>query len=70
MSKITKETLHNLIESMPDDFTLEDLQYHLFILQKLEKAEDQLNNGCKKYTLEEMRQFVKNWDTEKRKNKN
>ena len=65
MSKITKKKLHDLIERMPDDFTLEDLQYHLFVLQKLEKAEEDLKQGCKTYTLDEMRKMTKKWHEEK-----
>ena len=53
MSNTNKEELHALIERMPDDFTLEDLQYRLFVLQKLEKAEYQLKQGCKPSTLDE-----------------
>ena len=65
MSNITKKDLHELIERMPEDFTLEDLQYRLFILQKLEKAEDQLKQGIKTSTLNEMRELTKKWRGEK-----
>ena len=65
MSNITKKDLHELIERMPEDFTLEDLQYRLFILQKLEKAEDQLKQGIKTSTLNEMRELAKKWRGEK-----
>ncbi len=65
MSNTNKEELHALIERMPDDFTLEDLQYRLFVLQKLEKAEYQLKQGCKTSTLNEMRELVKKWRGEK-----
>jgi len=65
MSNINKKELHDLIERMPDDFTLEDLQYRLFVLQKLERAEDQLNKGHKTSTLDEMRDIVKEWRGEK-----
>lgn len=65
MSNITKKDLHELIERMPKDFTLEDLQYRLFILQKLEKAEDQLKQGIKTSTLNEMRELTKKWRGEK-----
>lgn len=61
MSKITKKDLHDLIERMPEGFTLEDLQYRLFVLQKLEKAEAQLKQGQKTTTLDEMRDLVKQW---------
>ena len=65
MSNITKKDLHELIERMPKDFTLEDLQYRLYILQKLEKAEDQLKQGIKTSTLNEMRELTKKWRGEK-----
>lgn len=61
MSNINKKELHDLIDRMPDDFTLEDLQYRLFVLQKLEKAEYQLKQGYKTSTLDEMRDLVKEW---------
>ncbi len=68
MSKITKKELHDLIEKMPENFTLEDLQYRLFVLQKLEKAESQLKQGCKTSNLEEMRKLAQNWRGEKEQN--
>lgn len=61
MVKITKKQLHDLIEGMRESFTLEDLQYELFILQKLERAEEQLENGCKTLSLEEMRSLGNKW---------
>jgi len=61
MSNINKKELHEIIDRMPDDFTLEDLQYRLFVLQKLEKAEYQLKQGYKTSTLDEMRDLVKEW---------
>ncbi len=66
MSNITKKDLHELIERMPEDFTLEDLQYRLFVLQKLEKAENQLKHGIKTSTLNEMRELAKKWRGEKK----
>ena len=68
MSRITKKELHDLIERMPEKFTLEDLQYRLFVLQKLEKAENQLNQGCKTTNLDEMRELVKSWRSENEQN--
>ena len=67
MSRITKKELHDLIERMPENFTLEDLQYRLFVLQKLEKAESQLKEGCKTTNLDEMRELAKSWRGEKEK---
>ena len=65
MSNTNKEELHALIERMPDDFTLEDLQYRLFVLQKLEKAEYQLKQGIKTSTLDDTRELVKKWRGDK-----
>jgi len=65
MSNITKKDLHDLIERMPEDFSLEDLQYRLFVLQKLENAENQLKHGIKTSSLEEMRELAKKWRGEK-----
>lgn len=61
MSNITKKDLHDLIERMPEDFSLEDLQYRLFVLQKLENAENQLKHGIKTSSLDEMRELAKKW---------
>ncbi|KKK45273.1 hypothetical protein LCGC14_1977880 [marine sediment metagenome] len=65
MSNITKKDLHDLIERMPEDFSLEDLQYRLFVLQKLENAENQLKHGIKTSSLDEMRELAKRWHREK-----
>jgi len=65
MSNITKKDLHDLIERMPEDFSLEDLQYRLFVLQKLENAENQLKHGIKTSSLDEMRELAKKWHREK-----
>ena len=61
MSNITKKDLHELIERMPEDFSLEDLQYRLFVLQKLENAENQLKHGSITSSFEEMRELAKKW---------
>jgi len=33
------------IKKLPDDATLEDIQYHLFVKQKLLRAEEQIKDG-------------------------
>lgn len=37
-----KQEIVNLINNLPEDVTLEDIQYHLFIRQKLQKAARQI----------------------------
>ncbi len=41
---IKKEVI-KLIKDLPEDITLEDIQYHLFVKQKLLKAEKQISEG-------------------------
>ena len=43
--KPIKEDIINLIQELPDDATLEDIQYHLFVKQKLLRAEEQIKEG-------------------------
>ena len=42
MSKGIKEKIIELIKKMPENSTYEDIQYEIHFLQKLEKAEKQL----------------------------
>ncbi len=35
---ITKEQLRELIDRLPDDCTVEDVQYHLYVQQKVERG--------------------------------
>ena len=40
-----KEEVIKLIKNLPEDTTLEDIQYHLFVKQKLLRAEEQISKG-------------------------
>ncbi len=40
-----KEEVIKLIQDLPEDTTLEDIQYHLFVKQKLLRAEKQIKEG-------------------------
>ena len=35
----TKDTVRALLERLPDDCTLEEVQYHLYVLQAVERGE-------------------------------
>ncbi len=63
MSKV-KEKIKVLLDRIPDDITLEDLQYYIFILQRLEKGEQQIKDG-KFYTSDEMKGLLEEWSKEK-----
>ncbi len=41
----TKEQLRELIERLPDDCTVEDVQYHLYVQQKVERGLEDVRAG-------------------------
>jgi hypothetical protein len=41
----TKELIRKLLDQMPDDATIEDIQYQIFVLQKIQAGEENLEAG-------------------------
>lgn len=41
----TKETVRNLLERLPDDCTIEDVLYHLYVLQEVERGRADIAAG-------------------------
>ena len=41
----TKETVRALLERLPDDCTIEDVLYHLYVLQEVEQGRADLAAG-------------------------
>jgi hypothetical protein len=61
MQTITaKDNLRHLIKTLPDESTFEDIQYHLFIVEKLARAREQIRNG-KTHTQAEVEKSLKKW---------
>jgi predicted transcriptional regulator len=40
-----KETVQKLLETLPDDASIEDIQYHLYVLQKIRVGEEAVARG-------------------------
>jgi predicted transcriptional regulator len=40
-----KEEIVRLIQSLPDDCTLEDIQYHLYVREKIERGLEAADQG-------------------------
>jgi len=40
-----KEAVFKLLETLPDDATIEDIQYHLYVLQKIRAGQDAADAG-------------------------
>ncbi|MDZ7778961.1 MAG: hypothetical protein U5R14_03355 [Gemmatimonadota bacterium] len=41
----TKETVRDLLERLPDDCTLEDVLYHLYVIQAVERGLEDAEAG-------------------------
>jgi hypothetical protein len=50
----------NIIKSLPDDTSFEDIQYHLFVAEKLRKSREQIKEG-KVLTQKEVEKRLKKW---------
>ena len=43
--KTAKDQVRELLENVPDDASLEDIQYHLYVRQKIEKGLNAAEDG-------------------------
>ncbi|MBX3301877.1 MAG: hypothetical protein KF693_06665 [Nitrospira sp.] len=41
----TKETVLDLVRKLPDDCSLDDIQYHLYVLQTIERGKSEVTQG-------------------------
>lgn len=55
-----KQEVGNLLKRLPDNCTLEDVQYHLYVLQKIEKGIKDTDEG-RVYTQEEVEKMMSRW---------
>ncbi len=55
-----KEEVKHILEKLPDDCTLEDVQYHLFVLQKIEIGLEDLKEG-RVVSQEEVEKKMNKW---------
>lgn len=40
-----KQEVEELLKQLPDDSTHEDIQYHLYVLEKIRKGQDDITQG-------------------------
>ena len=41
----TKEEVRRILDSLPDETSLEEIQYHLYVLQKIERGRQDIREG-------------------------
>ncbi len=56
----TKQEVSDLLKRLPDDCTLEDVQYHLYVIQKIERGLKDAEEG-RVYTQEEVEKKMSKW---------
>jgi predicted transcriptional regulator len=55
-----KQEVKNLLKRLPEDCTLEDIQYHLYVLQKIEQGMLDAQEG-RIHTQEEVEKIMAKW---------
>jgi hypothetical protein len=58
--KSAKDEVRSLLDNLPDDTSLEDIQYHLYVRQKVLKGIDASDNG-KSISHEEAVKRMSRW---------
>lgn len=53
-----KQEISGLLNRLPDDCTLEDVQYHLYVLHKIERGLKDIEEG-RIYTQEEVEKMMR-----------
>ena len=55
-----KEEVISLLHKLPDDITLDEIMYHLYVKQKIIKGLKDIEDG-NTYTHEEVKEMAKKW---------
>lgn len=55
-----KDEVRKLLEQIPDDSSFEDIQYHIYVREKIQRGLDDLNAG-RTVTQEEIEKRMAQW---------
>jgi predicted transcriptional regulator len=55
-----KEEIRRMLDQLPEDVSFEDVQYHIYVMQKLERGLKDLEEG-RVVTQEEMERRMDRW---------
>ncbi len=55
-----KQEVEQMLHHLPDNSSFEDIQYHLYVLEKIRKGQDDIANG-RLVTHEEAKERLKKW---------
>ena len=59
----TKQAVQDLLKKLPDNCTLDDLQYHLYVLQAVERGRGEIAVGKKLSHEEVKRELRAKWQS-------
>ncbi len=55
-----KQEVNRILKRLPDDCSLEDIQYHLYVLQKIQRGLKDAEEG-RIYTQEQVKKMMSKW---------
>jgi predicted transcriptional regulator len=55
-----KQEVNRILKRLPDDCSLEDIQYHLYVLQKIHRGLKDAEEG-RIYTQEQVKKMMSKW---------
>jgi predicted transcriptional regulator len=58
--QMAKQEVKKLLSRLPDDCSLEDIQYHLYVIQKIKRGLKDAEEG-RVYTQEEVEKRMAKW---------
>lgn len=56
----TKQDVKKLLDHLPDDSTIEDIQYHLYVLEKIRRGQEDIRDG-RHYTHKQAMERLNKW---------
>lgn len=59
-TRTAKQAVTELLRQLPDDCTLEDIQYHLYVMEKAERGREDIAQG-RGYLNNEAKQRLDRW---------
>jgi len=59
-SRSLKDEVISLLNKLPEDVTLEEIMYHLYVKRKILKGKEDLKQG-NSYSQEEIEEMTKKW---------
>jgi len=55
-----KQDVRTLVDHLPDDSTIEDIQYHLYVLEKIRRGRGDIRDG-RHLTQEQAKERLSKW---------